>query len=61
MPVDVVTGEKVPEKGLVKRVVSDLVPPLHERAILHLFNNGVTWSSRICIVDRMVALEKVAL
>ena len=27
MPVDVVTGEKVPEKGLVKRVVSDLVAP----------------------------------
>ena len=27
MPIDVVTGEKVPEKGLVKRVVSDLVAP----------------------------------
>ena len=27
MPVDVVTGEKVPEKGLVKRIVSDLVAP----------------------------------
>ena len=44
MPVDVVTGEKVPEKSLVKRVISDLVTPftcmIHVLYCDHFFTSG---------------------